>query len=88
MTEHQRNYDIFDKELLAIINALEVWRHLLEGAEHTIEVLSDHRNLTYWTTAKDLTRRQARWALYLSRFSFTITHRPGASSGKPDALSR
>lgn len=66
MTEQQRNYDIFDKEMLAIINALEVWRHLLEGATHLIDILSDHRNLTYWTTAWNLTRHQARWALYLS----------------------
>lgn len=88
MTEQQRNYNILDKEMLAIINALEVWRHLLEGAPHPIEILSDHWNLTYWTTARNLTRHQARWALYLSRFQFTITHRPGTASGKPDALSR
>lgn len=51
MMEQQQNYDIFEKEMLAIINMLEVWQHLLEGTPHPIEILSDHRNLTYWTTA-------------------------------------
>jgi hypothetical protein len=39
-------------------------------------------------TAKKLNRRQARWSLFLSRFDFSLHHRPGKSSGKPDALSR
>ena len=88
LSEVERNYDIHDKELLAIIRALEEWRYLLEGAPHCIEILTDHRNLTYFTMAQKLNRRQARWSLFLSRFDFTITHRPGKSSGKPDALSR
>jgi len=37
-------------------------------------------------TAKKLNRRQARWSLYLARFDFKLTHRPGRSMGKPDAL--
>jgi len=39
-------------------------------------------------TAKKLNRRQARWSLYLARFDFKLTHRPGCSMGKPDTLSR
>ena len=35
-----------------------------------------------------LSRRQARWALYLSRFSFTLKHVPGSKMGKADSLSR
>jgi len=38
--------------------------------------------------AKQLNQRQAHWSLYLSRFDFTLSHRPGKSMGKPDALSR
>ena len=88
LNEAQRNYEIYDKEMLAIIRALKAWRHSLEGAPEQIDIWSDHKNLEYWKTARDLTRRQARWALYLSRFNFQITHKPGKQHGKPDALSR
>ena len=86
--EVERNYDIYDKEMLAIIRALEEWRHYLEGTRHTIEIWTDHKNLEYFKTAKKLNRRQARWSLFLSRFDFTLQHRPGKKSLKPDALSR
>ena len=84
----ERNYEIHDKEMLAIIRALEEWRHFAEGAKHKVEVWTDHRNLEYFMTAQKLNRRQARYSLYLSRFDFTLHHRPGRSMGKPDALSR
>jgi hypothetical protein len=84
----ERNYEIHDTEMLAIIRALEEWRHYLEGARHPIEIWTDHKNLEYFRTAQKLNRRQARWSLYLSRFDFTLHHRPGKSMGKPDALSR
>ena len=74
--------------MLAIIRALEEWRHYLEGTKHKFEIWTDHKNLEYFKTAKKLNRRQARWSLYLSRFDFSLHHRPGKSSGKPDALSR
>jgi transposase InsO family protein len=82
------NYEIYDKELLAIIRCLEQWRPELEGALFPIEILSDHKNLQYFATTKQLTARQARWAEYLSRFNFMIKYRPGRLSQKPDALSR
>ena len=84
----ERNYEIHDKEMLAIIRALEDWRHFLEGAHHKFEIWTDHKNLEYFMTAKKLNRRQARWSLYLSRFDFAMHHRPGRSMGKSDALSR
>src|SRR6267378_2706681 len=76
---------IHDKEMLAIIRAIEEWRHFLE--EHKFEVWTDHKNLEYFMSAKKLNRRQARWSLVLARFDFTLRHRPGKSMGKPDALS-
>jgi len=82
------NYEIHDKEMLAIIRALEEWRHFLEGARHPIEIWTDHKNLEYFMTAKKINRRQAHWSLYLACFDFKLTHRPGRSMGKPDALSR
>ena len=84
----QRNYAIYDKELLSVICGLEEWRHILEGTKHTIEILNDHRNLTYFQTAQTLNHHQAWWSLYLSRFDYSLTHRAGKHSAKPDALSR
>jgi len=57
---HERNYEIYDKELLAVIQGLEEYRHHLEGHSHKIEIWSDHQNLIYFRTAQKLTRRQAR----------------------------
>jgi len=74
--------------MLAIIRALQEWQHFIEGAEHQCEIWMDHKNLEYFMTAKQLNWRQARWSLYLSRFDFTLHHKPGRLMGKPDALSR
>ena len=82
------NYEIYDKELLAVILAFQEWRQELEGARHPITVYSDHKNLQYFMTTKNLNRRQARWAEYLSRFDFKIHFRPGKQGEKPDALTR
>jgi hypothetical protein len=88
MNPAEGNYEIYDKELLAIIRCFEQWRPELEGARFPIDVLSDHKNLQYFTTTKQLSHRQARWSEYLSRFNFTITYRPGKQGEKPDALTR
>jgi hypothetical protein len=84
----ERNYEIHDTEMLAIIRGLEEWRHYLEGARHPVEIWTNHKNLEYFRVAQKLNRRQARWSLYLSCFDFTLYHKPGRSMGKPDALSR
>ncbi|KAK3563812.1 hypothetical protein QTP86_000837, partial [Hemibagrus guttatus] len=75
-------------EAYGIKAALEEWRHWLEGARHPFQVLTDHRNLEYLRGAKRLNPRQARWALFFTRFVFTVTYRPGSKNGKADALSR
>jgi len=82
------NYEIHDKEMLAIICALKEWRHFLEGATYLVEILTDHKNLEYFMTAKKLNRRQAHWSLHLARFDFLLHHCPGRTMGKPDALLR
>jgi len=83
----EQNYEIHDKEMLAIVRALEEWRHFVEGAEHRCEIWMDHKNLEYFMMAKKLDRRQARWSLFLARFDFIMHHRPSKSMGKTDALS-
>jgi len=84
----ERNYEIHDKEMLAVIRCLEAWRHYLEGAKLEFEIWTDHKNLQYFMTSQKLNRRQARWALYLLQFNFTLKHVPGKSMGKADRLSR
>ena len=88
MTDVERNYDVHDKEMLGIMRALEAWRHYLEGCKHRFEIWTDHRNLEYFMSAKKLNRRQACWAIYLSRFDFKLIHKPGSSMTKADSLSR
>jgi len=80
------NYEIHDKEMLAIIHALEKWRHFLKGAWYLVEIWMDHKNLEYFMIAKKLNCHQAHWSLYLARFDFKLIHYPGRSMGKPDAL--
>ncbi|KAK7879248.1 hypothetical protein WMY93_033967 [Mugilogobius chulae] len=82
------NYDIGNRELLAVVLALQEWRHWLEGSELPFVVWTDHKNLAYLRSAKRLNSRQARWALFLGRFNFILTYRPGSRNIKPDALSR
>lgn len=87
-TEAERNYEIYDRELLGIIRALKAWRHYLEGSGHSVTILSDHKNLTYWRNPQQLNRRQARWALFLSQFDMTLVHTPETAMVQSDALSR
>ncbi len=82
------NYDTHDKELLAIFEAFKYWHHYLEGFADPINIVTDHKNLEYFSTTKILTRRQVRWSKYLSQFNLVIRFRPGKLGGKPDALTR
>ena len=82
------NYEIYDKELMAIIRCFEEWRPALESTPYAIRVLSNHKNLECFMSTKLLSRRQARWSEFLSRFNFKIVYRPGKARAKPDALTR
>ena len=88
LNETERNYEIHDKEMLAIVRGLKAWRHLLEGVQFKFEIWMDHKNLEYFMKAQKLNRRQARWTLYLSRFDFILKHVAGSKIGKADRLSR
>jgi transposase InsO family protein/predicted aspartyl protease len=81
------NYEIYDKEMLAIVRCFEEWEPDLRSLEH-FEVRTDHKNLEYFMTARQLTERQMRWSLILSKFNFHITYIPGTQNGRADALSR
>jgi len=85
-TDTKWNYDTHDKELLAIFECFKIWHHYLEGSQHRIDVVTDHKNLEYFSTTKMLTRRQAHWSEYLSAFHLSICFRPSKLGAKPDAL--
>ena len=87
-TAPELNYDTHDKELLAIFEAFRVWQHYLEGSGIPINVVTDHKNLEYFSTTKVLTCRQARWSEYLAQFNLIIRFRPGRLGTKPDSLTR
>jgi len=82
------HYDIYHKELMAIIKALEEWRPECEGAAYPPKLITDHKNLEYFMTKKLLHRRQAQWSEFLTRFKYEMVYRPGKSNGKADALTR
>jgi len=65
-TAVELNYDTHDKELLAIFEAFKIWQHYLEDPAYPINVVTDHKNLEYFSTTKVLTQRQAQWSEYLS----------------------
>jgi len=84
LNEAKRNYEIHDKEMLAIIRCLEIWRYFLEGFKDQFEIWMDHKNLEYFIKAQKLNQRQTRWALYLSRFDFALKHVAGKSMRQVD----
>jgi len=88
LSDTERNYKIHDKEMLAVVRCLEAWRHFLKGTMTRFEIWTDYKNLKYFIKVQKLNRRQARWALYLSRFDFMLKHVPGSKMGKADSLSR
>ena len=87
-TSAEVNYDVCDKELLAIVDSFKKWRRYLEGARLQVHVISDHNNLELFATTKILNRRQARWAQELAGYDFRIFFRPGKQNAKADFLSR
>ncbi|KAM0717753.1 hypothetical protein Q7P37_006085 [Cladosporium fusiforme] len=88
MTPAKLNYEIHDKELLAIVEAFRHWRIYLEGHPEEITVITDHKNLTKYTTTKELTPRQIRWYQDLATFKMRIHYRKGSENARADAMSR
>jgi len=88
MSDTEYNYDIHEKELLAIDQAFQEWKRYTSGNPKPIRVLTDHNNLVTFITTKELNERQARWMQELSQYNFKIRYRPGKEGGKPDALTR
>jgi transposase InsO family protein len=88
MAPAECNYEIHDKEMLAIVKSLKEWRAELEGSAHRIRIYTDHKALEYFMTSKQLTARQARWAEALAEYHFLIAYQSGKANSKADALTR
>jgi hypothetical protein len=84
----KRNYDIYDRELLAIIYAVKAFRYLLLGAQEKFLIRSDHENLMYVKSPQKITTRQAQWNELLQNYNFELIHFPGKSNTIADLLSR
>ena len=87
-TVAELNYNTHDKELLAIFEVFKIWQHYLEGPAYPIDIVTDHKNLEYFSTTKVLTQRQARWSKYLSQFNLVIRFHPGHLGTKLNAFTR
>lgn len=80
------NYSVYDKESLAVVHALKLWRHYLLGAKFTLR--TDHASLLYIQQQPQLNARQARWMQLLQEFDMVIQYAPGSTNTVADALSR
>lgn len=80
-TPVERNYEIYNKEMLAIVKCMDIWRYYFEGMDHKLKVLTDHKNLVWFTETKFCNYQQVHWAEKLSQFNFVIQFRPGAEAG-------
>jgi transposase InsO family protein len=81
------NYDIHDKEMLAVVSSIKFWKPELKAAG-SFTIWTDHKNLEYFMVKRQLSERQIRWYETLAKFQFTLIYRPGAEAIIPDALSR
>ncbi len=71
-------YEIYDKELLAIMLALDEWRHYLMGAGQDFKIWTDHQNLQYFRKPQKLNHRQARWVTELVEYHFSLPPQTGS----------
>jgi hypothetical protein len=84
-TPAEANYNIYEKEFLTVIKAIENWRAHLIWMEKPFIIKTDHKNLTYWKEPRKLTGRMARWHEKLQDYNFKIVHIPGKNNGPVDA---
>ena len=84
----ERNYKIYDKELLAIVKALTKWRQYLLDVTEKFKVWTDHENLKYFRESQKLNRQQVRQYLKLQDYDFILRHMPEKTNIKANILSR
>jgi hypothetical protein len=82
------NYEVYDKEMLAIIKSFANWRAELTSTPHQIRIYTDHKVLEYFISTKSLNACQARWAELLADYYFLIVYHPGKQNPLADVLTR
>src|SRR4030088_187702 len=87
-TPTEKNYDVYDRELKAVIHAIDTWRQLLRGSPHPVIIHTDHKNLSYYKEAHAMSGRQMRWCSKLMDYNLLWEHIPGTTNVQADALSR
>src|SRR3982074_3669165 len=76
-TPTEKNYDVYDRELKAVIHAVDTWRQLLRGSPHPVIVHTDHKNLSFYKEARAMSGRQMRWCSKLMDYNLLWEHIPG-----------
>ena len=79
------NYSTYDKELYAVMRALETWQHYLWPREFVIH--TNHQSLKYLKGSGNLSRRHARWVKFIETFPYVIKYKQGQKNMVVDALS-
>ncbi|PKI58104.1 hypothetical protein CRG98_021483 [Punica granatum] len=80
------NYSTYDKELYALVRALETWQHYLWSKEFII--YTDHESLKHLKGQGKLNRRHARWIEFIEMFPYVIQYKQGKENMVADTLSR
>ncbi len=88
MNNVQRNYDVYNRELLGLREMFKHWRAYLHGMAHQVKVHMDHANLLFWKNLGDHNRRVVRWHSDLMDYDFQLVHISGKKNRHADALSR
>jgi hypothetical protein len=84
----ERNYETYERELLAIVLALRTWRHYLEGSAFTVECHTDHKPLVSFMLHQQERGRLVRWQQFLTSFNLRVHHIAGKTNDFADGLSR
>jgi transposase InsO family protein len=88
MSPAEQNYSATDRENLALVYCVEEWQHMLEGSPHPVTCYTDHQALVHLLTQEQLSRRQARWIMFLAQYNLQVQYIQGASNVVGDPLSR
>ncbi|KAL2246590.1 UNVERIFIED_CONTAM: Transposon Tf2-12 polyprotein [Sesamum indicum] len=86
LKDAERRYSVHEKELLAVVHCVRLWRHYLLGSPFVVR--TDNTAVSHFMSQPKLTSRQARWQELLSEFHFVLEYRAGSSNHAADALSR